>query len=279
MVVFSIAFTMATIGFVGKTNKWRDLANGYREQALVVETNMRNLAAAHAAEKTVWVDSKRSLDDRIADLDAQVERVGGELVTARQELSKLGTEKSNADARVDQLLAQLDVERTGRQEQTGLRATAEQRNQELETRNAELNMRYQELSAQILVLNQEKRQLEQQINILREENSKLAGGSGAGRISVRPGEADAPAVDPVAAAPIRGQIVQVNGSLATISVGSSDGVRDGMVFVIYRGKEYIGDLEITNVEPNQSAGKLVQTRATPRPSDQVADEPALGMAE
>jgi hypothetical protein len=279
MVIFSIAFTMATIGFVGKTNKWRDLANGYREQALVVETNMRNLAAAHAAEKTVWVDSKRSLDDRIADLDAQVERVGGELVEARKELSKLGTEKSNADARVDQLLAQLDVERTGRQEQTGLRAAAEQRNQDLETRNAELNMRVQEMTAQILVLNQQQRQLEQQVNILKEENSKLAGGSGPGRLSVQPGGAGAPAAEPVAAAAIRGEIVQVNGNLATISVGSSDGVRDGMVFVIYRGKEYIGDLEVTDVEPNQSAGKLARTRATPKPSDQVADDTALGMAE
>ncbi|HRX83663.1 MAG TPA: hypothetical protein P5572_01445 [Phycisphaerae bacterium] len=279
MVVFSIAFTMSTIGFVAKTNKWRDLAQKYRDEAQVVQVNMRNLAASHAAEKTVWVDSKRSLDDRIADLSGQVERVTADLVDARQQLDKLGTEKSNADARVDQLLAQLDVERTGRQEQAGLRETAEKRNQVLETRNAELNTRLEELSARIVVLVQQQRQLEQQVNILKDENSKMADAGGGNRVSVNSGRSSAPSAAPIGVAPIRGEIVEVAGNLATISVGSADGVRDGMVFVIYRGSEYIGDLKVTEVEPNQAAGELVKTRATPRASDQVADEPALGLAQ
>lgn len=279
MVVFSIAFTMSTIGFVAKTNKWRDLAQDYRNEAQVVEVNMRNLAAAHAAEKTVWVDSKRALEDRIADLSGQIERVSAEVATSREQINKLGTEKSNSDARVDQLLAQLDVERTARQEQTGLRATAEKRNQELETRNAELNTRLEELQANLVVQVQQQRQLEQQINILKEENSKLTGG-GAARTSIPSGQSPAPPASASnSVAPIRGQIVEVAGKLATISVGSADGVRDGMVFVIYRGSEYIGDLRVTEVEPNQSAGELIKTRATPRPTDQVADEPALGLAQ
>lgn len=279
MVVFSIAFTMSTIGFVAKTNKWRDLASGYRENAQIVETHMRNLAAAHAAEKTVWVDAKRSLDARIAALEAEVERVNNDLVSSRENVAGLTTEKSNALAHADQLLAQLKVAETGRQEQSALREAAQTRNSELETRNAELKYRVDEQSAQILVLVQQQRQLEQQLNIVREENRKLAGNSGwSGAGSVTTGAQSLPSGPPVTVAPIRGEIVEVSGSLATISVGSSDGVRDGMVFVIYRGTEYIGDLEVTDVEPNLSAGRLMQTRATPRPADQVADEPALGLA-
>jgi len=82
-----------------------------------------------------------------------------------------------------------------------------------------------------------------------------------------------------AATPIRGHIVEVQGKLATVSIGSSDGVSKGMVFVIYRDSDYIGDIEITDVEPNLAAGRLIRTRATPRADDMVADEPALGLAQ
>ena len=52
-----------------------------------------------------------------------------------------------------------------------------------------------------------------------------------------------------------------------------------MVFVIYRGSEYVGDLEVTDVQPNLSAGRIVRARSTPRSNDMVADEPALGFAQ
>jgi hypothetical protein len=280
MVVFSIAFTMATIGFVAKTNRWRDLATGYREDAQIVQTHMRNLSAGHAAEKTIWVDAKRSLEGRIAEMHADAERLNNELVEAQEYISQITTEKSNALAHADQLLGQLKVAEAGRQEQTTLRESVEARNHDLEMRNAELNLRVQEYSTQVVVLLQQQRQLEQQLNILREENRKLAGAGG--RPSPGPAATtgrSVPSGPPAMVAPIRGEILEVSGNLATISVGSSDGVRDGMVFVIYRGKEYIGDLEVTDIEPNLSAGRLLQTRATPRPADQVADEPALGLAQ
>lgn len=281
MVVFSIAFTMSTIGFVAKTTRWRDLANQYNEETRVVMTHMRNLAAAHAAEKTVWVDTKRSLDDRRASLEAELERLRADLETERNAIDKLQTEKSNALAHAEQLLGELKIAEAGRREESASRADIEKRNLDLEKRNADLNLRVQEQSAQILVLVQQQRQLEQQVNILREENTRLSGGEWTGgAVTAAPAGAPAapPSTAPTAVAPIRGEIVEVSGKLATISVGSSDGVREGMVFVIYRGSEYIGDLEVTDVEPNLAAGKLVQMRATPRPTDLVADEPALGLA-
>jgi hypothetical protein len=282
MVIFSIAFTMSTIGFVAKTNKWSELAKGYRESAQVAQTHMRNLAAAHAAEKAVWVDSKRALESQRSQLEAKVAELTTELDVAGESTAALRTEKSNAVARSDQLLSELKIAQAGWREQRDQRAETEKRNLELEERNAELNRRIQEQMAQILVLVQEQRQLEQQINIMREEGTKMAGGAWSGGPAGLPAvsvSASSPATAPTSVAPIRGAIVEVDGKLATISVGSSDGVRDGMVFVIYRGKEYIGDLEVTDVEPNLAAGNLVRMRATPRPSDQVADEPALGLAQ
>ena len=80
------------------------------------------------------------------------------------------------------------------------------------------------------------------------------------------------------ATPIRGRIIEVQGNIATISVGSSDGVQEGMTFVIYRGSDFVADIHITDVEPNLAAGRIQHARAKPKPDDMVADEPALGFA-
>lgn len=279
MVIFSIAFTMTTISFVARTNAWKDLAQDYQAEQVLIETHMRNLAAAHAAEKAVWLDAKKALDDRIATLTTSEAAHLAEAAELNDEVARLRAEKSSGEALAHRLTSELQVAQNGWLEQREQRRQVEKRNLELERRNLDLNERVNEQTAQILVLVQQQRQLEQQVNILGEENAKLAGSTRAGS-GQRPIELGGvkPAA-PAASAPIRGRILEVQGKLATMSVGSADGVQKGMVFVIYRGSEYVGDIEVEVVEPNLSAGRLVRTRATPRPDDIVADETALGLAQ
>jgi hypothetical protein len=282
MVVFSIAFTMTTISFVGRTTRWRELAEGYRTQATVAETHMRNLAAAHAAEKTVWFDEKRAQENQIASLRAAGEAQGKELADLRERTATLEGQVSDKEALARGLVSELQVTQDLLVKQQQQREELEKRNNDLETRNLQLSERVNELTAQMLVLVQQQQQLEQQVNMLRTGG----GGPGAGRPTAQvtppgpsvPGPAVRSATGAVAA-PIRGRIVEVDGNLASISVGSADGVREGMVFVVYRGAEYVGDIEITDVEPNLAAGRVIRSRSTPRPNDQVTDEPTLGLAQ
>ena len=62
--------------------------------------------------------------------------------------------------------------------------------------------------------------------------------------------------------PIRGQITEVRQGLASISVGSAAGVRKGMKFLVYRGNQYMGDLQISHVESSESAGLVVLERGS-----------------
>ncbi len=279
MVIFSIAFTMATIGFVGKTVPWKELAEGYRQEQMTMETHLRNAMADHVAEKAYWRAEKQSLNDQFADLNAELQRQAAELASLKDEATRLRAEKSSAEALSSQLASQLKVAQEGWFEQRDQRASVEERNMELERRNLDLSERVSAQSARIVVLVQQQQQLEQQLNIMQEEMSKLARG---GRVGVGPTDEGrmegVSQATPTTVAPIRGRIVEIDGNLATISVGSSDGVREGMVFVIYRGSEYIGDVEITDVEPNLAAGRVVGMRAQPQSGDRVADEPALGLA-
>ena len=168
MVLFSIAFTMSTISFVSQTDNWKQLAQAYQAEQVVVETDMRNLAAGQAAEKTVWLDAKKDLENRIANLEQAQATAQADLAVAREEVVRLRGEKSGSEALANRLASQLQVAESGWLEQRDQRKELEKRNLEVERRNLDLNERVNEQTAQILVFVQQQRQLEQQVNILRE---------------------------------------------------------------------------------------------------------------
>ena len=79
----------------------------------------------------------------------------------------------------------------------------------------------------------------------------------------------------VAARAIRGHVTDVGGKVVTVSVGSADGVKMGMVFVIHRGDQYVGDLTVTMVDPNQCAGRISLSALPTQVGDQIADQASL----
>ncbi len=82
---------------------------------------------------------------------------------------------------------------------------------------------------------------------------------------------------PVKADPIiNGTIVAVSGdNLASINIGSANGVKRGMEMVIMRGSELVGYLRIEEVDPNASAGIIVEKRLTPAQGDKVVTKTSL----
>lgn len=285
MAIFSIAFTMTTVNFVAKTNGWQDLAKKYRTELQVVETHMRNQAAAHATEKTAWVDARKDLQSRIAMLETEKSQQLADVAGLNQQITELKSDKGSWETQANQCQIQLQFEQQSSDAERKQRKELEKRNMELERRNLDLSERVNEQTAQILVLVQQQNQLEQQINILREENRRVSRGGGLAPVR---GESTTMITDalgqvrpqaPPAVTPIRGRILQVDGNIATVSVGSADGVQEGLVFVIYRGEQYVGDLKITDVQPNIAAGRVVRPNTTPRPNDMVSDEPSFGLAK
>jgi chromosome segregation ATPase len=61
--------------------------------------------------------------------------------------------------------------------------------------------------------------------------------------------------------------VNLKSSLATISIGSADGVRIGHRFHITRGDTFVCDILITDVEPDQAAGVLELVQYEPKIGD------------
>jgi len=277
LVVFSIAFTTMTVSIVAQSTDWRDTAQKYGEHAKVADTNLRNEIAASAATEATLRDSIKSHLEKIGEVEGQLKTNGAEMAKLRSDVAKTESEKSSADAMNRGLLAQLQIADAGRAEYRKQRDEIEKRNIELERRNIDLNDRVNEQTARIAVLFEQKRQYEQQLSILKTENEKLArdagrpagasvleSPSGTAMVNVAP-------LTPISPTPVRGKVLEVSGNLVTISVGSADGVKKDMIFKIQRGDEYVGDLKISVVNPNQSAGRMVITTLQPDPGDQVSD--------
>ena len=280
--VFSIAFTTMTVSIVAKWADWKELANDYQQHAVVADTNLRHMIAANAAELATANDTIKGHLEQIGKLEGQLQASQNEVAQIRSELARAASEKSSSEAMNRGLVAQLQSTEAAREGYRTQRDELERRGIELERRNIDLNDRVNELTARVAVMMEQKRQLEQQINIVRSENENLA------RAAHRPSAAitmeepagaamgQVTAITPAARSPVRGQVLEVSGDIVTISVGEADGVKKNMVFVVHRGDKYIRDVEITLLDANQSAGRLMGSGPMPRVGDQVTDAMGLG---
>jgi len=281
LVVFSIAFTSMTVAIVAQTTNWRENAERYGEHARVADTNLRHIQAASAAELAAANDRVRDHLKMITDLEIQRQAGQTEISRLRAEVARVTSEKSSDEALNHGLLTQLQVAEAARAEYRKQRDDLERRNIDIERRSIDLNDRVNELTARVTVLAEQRRQYEQQINILLAQNEKLARRAqtpSAGVAFEQPEGAamtGVTALTPVATTAVRGKVLEVSGNLVTIGVGSADGVKKGMVFVIHRDGNYIGDLKLSLVDPNESAGRLISSTGTPAPGDDVTDEMRL----
>jgi uncharacterized phage infection (PIP) family protein YhgE len=74
---------------------------------------------------------------------------------------------------------------------------------------------------------------------------------------------------------IRGTVTAVREGMASVNVGSAQGVRAGMQLMIYRGSNFVGYLRIEEVDVNQAAGTVRDNVLDPMRGDRVATPASL----
>jgi chromosome segregation ATPase len=81
-----------------------------------------------------------------------------------------------------------------------------------------------------------------------------------------PGEAKAA---PVPTSTVAGAITSVRGELASINVGSAQGVTRGLKLTIYRGANFVGYLRVDEVDEGEAAGTITDKQLDPLVGDKV----------
>jgi len=286
LTVFSIALSMLVVAAFAQQEGWRKSAMDWEAKAVAADSKARTITANAQIEQQRAEARDREYRDAIDGLKE-------DLITKARSIDQL--ERRVADAENQLTIEQGQVTSAidqGRLIQTALNSDKEfsaklaKRNSELERRNIDLNDRVKELTSDMTMAASQIRALKQQIVALGDP-------AGAMPVSQMPGgTAIVEAYTPTAAVPtmssmgeeIRGEIRSIEGNLASISVGSADGVAPGMVFLIYRSGNgsskplYLGSVRITKVEANESAGLIEQSVGDIRLGDTARDELSFAMS-
>lgn len=277
LVIFSIAFTMMVIQFSVTVPNWKDQAEKWKLQAQQCDTMNRNLIAAgvatdarSAADRKAWDEQKQTLAD---DLQAARKEADG----LKLQYAKAESDLSAKDGTVKKLAAELGIAQASAAKAREQRSVLEERNIHLEKANLDLSTALNEKLATLIVMEQQGRQQEQSMNLLKDERDKLLKKLGLKEAGLEDGTVTLPTdkvrpSTPARVTPIRGQVDQINGEFASLSVGSDDGVEVGMTFIIYNDSGYMGDLNVTDVEPSAAAGKVKFVRGRIAVGDRVVDE-------
>ena len=277
--LFSFILTPLVISYAAQKENWRRLANDSRSELNIAYAGQQSALAILTAEADRFAALQKQEQSRYLDLQQQYVQLQRQLADLTQDRDQLARSRDDWETSACLLTAEMTIKTKHNQELTEAKESALARERDLQARNLQLADRVKELDAQVVVLTQKLRQEDEVIAVMRQENVDFRRGTGFGQagppLTASP-TPTAQAAGPAAASPIRGSVTRVEGTLATIDVGSAAGVRPEMLMVVLRDGGYVCDLEITSqVTPTEAVGKIVvyntETDKRIQPGDKIED--------
>jgi cell shape-determining protein MreC len=226
------------------------------------------------------IDQKKQLEDRlnkeIASLKAEMSRLQGELSAAEREKSVL-LQKVNNWASITKDFSET-TDKQGRLLKNTLDELKEAQAERIKERK-ELNETTTALVEKMAVIEaleaenkrvlEEKTELQSRLDRFLQPVGKVA----AAPVPVTRRKAAARPIGPVVRdIDLRGLVTAVDfkNSMASISIGTADGVKEGMKFHVTRGDEFLCDILIIDVDTEEAVGILELVQQQPRVGDNVS---------
>jgi hypothetical protein len=237
--------------------------------SLFVYATHRNWKDDYDAQKKQLTDAQvlnQQLQSQKNSLDSQL---SAEVEFARQEASKLATEREQLMTDNVSLQRQLDqlvqLERTNTAAVASTQANNEKLTAEVGGLRQEIRANQNERDLAFTTAVQSTDDLHQATNdltVLRERNIQLAQEVG-NKIRIMEDNGIDPNTDPGAVMPrVRGIVSMVQDTpgsqLIEITVGADDGLKRGHTVEVFRGDRYLGRAEILNTEPDRAVGRILR---------------------
>jgi SMC interacting uncharacterized protein involved in chromosome segregation len=219
-------------------------------------------------------DLEKSLNSQIASMKTQADDLKTKVSTLERREAEL-VERTNSFAATTK-----DFQATT-EKQTQLLNTAQEDVKQLKTEQIKLSKELEQTSAAVVektalieAAEAEKRRLIEEKADLQNRMDKMlkAGGkpvAAGAPVTQEKGFAQ-PAQSTAEAVNLKGLITQVDTKLATISIGSADGVKTGMKFHVTRGDEFICDVLIVDVDIDKAVGVLELVQQSPKTGDNAS---------
>jgi len=258
LIVLQLVFSLCFMCFAGAVYSfqkgWRDKAEASAKQIVDLRKNLSDQQTARASEKAALEADLKKEKDRADLAEAQIGRLDVDLQQARASLASAEQErdKYQADLIVAQQEAEARIAETT-ESRSEIKALRDQLNSGLAQRRT---LEDQNLDRQGKI--DESTEREQQ---MLKEIGRLRDLCRVNRID--PSEQYAGVV-PAAIEKVDGVVRQSkknssrSAELVEISIGSDDRIEKKMRLIVYRGSRFICEIEITDVYPDMSVGRVIE---------------------
>jgi FtsZ-binding cell division protein ZapB len=281
--ILIVLLTLSSIFLCGIVVTYVANADNYREKYTDIRSDRDSLdkkLEAKTKEANEYIGQKQQLEDK---LRSEIASLGGKVDKLEGDLRDVERERASLLAQVESWTSiTKDFYTTNDKQGTLLKNTLDelQRIQaEQIKQRKELNETTAELVEKMAIVEQlqaeNRRLLEEKTGLQARLDSILRpmGEAVGGVVTVTPEKTRvSPAGPTTMRIGLKGLVtdVDMDNSLVEISIGSADGVKEGMKFYITRGEEFICDILIYDVEPEKAVGLLDLVSERPRVGDDVS---------
>jgi chromosome segregation ATPase len=258
-------------------------ANNYKEKCAKLSSDRAALEQEKESLNNQLKEKIQQKDDLEKSLSSQVASLKTKEDDLQTKITGIEREKAELLERVNSWASITKDFQATTDKQTQLLSTAQEDVKQLKTEQIKLSKELDQTSAAVVEKNAlieaaeaEKRRLIEEKADLQNRLDKIvqAGGKVAAAgapVTQEKGNA-MPAQPTNETINLKSQISEVDtkNSLATISIGSADGVKEGMKFHVTRGDEFICDVLIVNVDTEKAVGVLELVQQSPKVGDNAS---------
>ncbi len=271
--LFSIFLCGTVVTYVGNVNNYKALFEDKEALNRSLTSENTSLKRQYNEKVALMKEQEKKLTERIQQFEDENSKLAVDLrKSERISLEYQGRVNSWAGilTSFEQTIANLEQSLNLTQEQLN-KAHSEGIKDRKELN--EITASFYEKMVQMESLEAARRRLLEQKTDLEKRMNQIMGPDTLGARAVEPVTLDIDSARPgvfFGGTDLNGLITEVAESMVTISIGSADGVKKGMVFHVTRGDDFISDILITDVDINKSAGVLDLVQQQPRITDNVS---------
>jgi chromosome segregation ATPase len=281
--ILIVLLTVSAIFLCGIVVTYIANANNYKEKCAKLSSDRAALEQEKESLNNQLKEKIQQKDDLEKSLSSQVASLKTKEDDLQTKITGIEREKAELLERVNSWASITKDFQATTDKQTQLLSTAQEDVKQLKTEQIKLSKELDQTSAAVVEKNAlieaaeaEKRRLIEEKADLQNRLDKIvqAGGKVAAAgapVTQEKGNA-MPAQPTNETINLKSQISEVDtkNSLATISIGSADGVKEGMKFHVTRGDEFICDVLIVNVDTEKAVGVLELVQQSPKVGDNAS---------
>jgi SMC interacting uncharacterized protein involved in chromosome segregation len=281
--ILIVLLTISAIFLCGIVVTYVATADNYKEKYAQLNSERSALEQEKESLNTQLKEKIQQKDDIEKSLNAQIATLKGQAYELNTKVKSLERSEKELVERTNSFAATAKDFQATTEKQAALLTTAQDEVKQLKAEQIKLSKELEQTSTAVVEKTaliesaeaEKRRLIEEKADLQNRLDKMLKSGGKAPAAGVpvtqekgfaRPAQSAAESVN------LKGLITQVDSknSLATISIGSADGVKEGMKFHVTRGEEFICDVLIVDVDTDKAVGVLELVQQSPKVGDNAS---------